>query len=238
MIKRYVKVFNKLRAELRAFVAEVYIGRVDAIRGQYLAKDDAETDTERLAEETSAAVGVASAAAVVTMTEVVKLTGARHTTKWKRIVKRGAGVDLTPFVNNNDLRELLSLFTNANARLITNVSDDFRAFIAATTVEYINGAMTKAAFISAINKKLKGVKTRGEFIATDQLIKLNSELSKYRQLEAGIEEYIWRTVGDERVRPTHRENNSLRFRWDRPPATTGHPGHDPRCRCTPEAVIQ
>lgn len=60
----------------------------------------------------------------------------------------------------------------------------------------------------------------------------------------GNNDYIWRTMGDERVRPTpdyplgnHRVLDNKKFSWDAPPVTvpsTGsraHPGQDPECRC-------
>ncbi len=42
--------------------------------------------------------------------------------------------------------------------------------------------------------------------------------------------YIWRTSGDEKVRPSHAANNGKIFAWKNPPAT-GHPGQDYNCRC-------
>ncbi len=45
--------------------------------------------------------------------------------------------------------------------------------------------------------------------------------------------YIWRTRGDEKVRPSHAANNGKVFSWDSPPPT-GHPGDDYGCRCTAE----
>lgn len=45
--------------------------------------------------------------------------------------------------------------------------------------------------------------------------------------------YTWRTAHDERVRPAHAANEGRVFAWSDPPPT-GHPGHDPNCRCTAE----
>lgn len=53
---------------------------------------------------------------------------------------------------------------------------------------------------------------------------------------AGIEEYIWRTAGDNRVRPAHILRNGKKFKWDRPPLD-GHPGMAIRCRCVAIPVI-
>jgi hypothetical protein len=46
--------------------------------------------------------------------------------------------------------------------------------------------------------------------------------------------YIWRTAGDDKVRPSHAANEGRVFAWNDPPET-GHPGEDFNCRCTAEA---
>ncbi|MDF0604003.1 minor capsid protein [Psychromarinibacter sp. C21-152] len=48
--------------------------------------------------------------------------------------------------------------------------------------------------------------------------------------------YIWRTRGDDKVRPSHAANNGQVFAWDDPPET-GHPGEDYGCRCTAEPAM-
>lgn len=45
--------------------------------------------------------------------------------------------------------------------------------------------------------------------------------------------YTWRTMRDDRVRPTHAANEGRVFAWRDVPVT-GHPGHAPNCRCKAE----
>lgn len=49
--------------------------------------------------------------------------------------------------------------------------------------------------------------------------------------------YIWRTAGDDKVRPSHAANNGKIFAWDNPPET-GHPGAAQHCRCVAEGYVQ
>jgi len=49
--------------------------------------------------------------------------------------------------------------------------------------------------------------------------------------------YIWRTVGDSKVRSAHADRNGKTFSWDDPPEG-GHPGEAPNCRCRAEDVKQ
>ncbi len=50
-----------------------------------------------------------------------------------------------------------------------------------------------------------------------------------------VERYIWRTVGDERVRDGHAGREGQVFLWNNPPEG-GHPGEDYNCRCWAELV--
>ena len=38
-------------------------------------------------------------------------------------------------------------------------------------------------------------------------------------------------------RGTHKGKEGKRFKWNRPPRDTGHPGEDYQCRCTAEPII-
>jgi SPP1 gp7 family putative phage head morphogenesis protein len=88
-----------------------------------------------------------------------------------------------------------------------------------------------------IQERLNVVRSRAEFIARDQTLKLYGQIQEARQTEAGITEYTWSTSEDERVRPDHEELDGTTQRWDSPPIVdkrTGrreHPGKDFQCRC-------
>jgi len=77
--------------------------------------------------------------------------------------------------------------------------------------------------------------SRAKLIAQDQILKANSELTRHRMESVGVDEYIWRTMNDSRVRPEHTEREGERFKWSDPP-DGGHPGMAVRCRCRAEAI--
>ncbi|WP_193788037.1 phage minor head protein [Magnetospira sp. QH-2] len=47
--------------------------------------------------------------------------------------------------------------------------------------------------------------------------------------------YIWRTVGDNKVRSSHADREGQTFSWDDPPEG-GHPGEAENCRCWAEEI--
>ncbi len=79
--------------------------------------------------------------------------------------------------------------------------------------------------------------SRAELIARDQTLKLNGQINKTRQENAGVTKYVWNTSHDERVRDSHRELDGQTFSWLDPPEP-GHPGDDFQCRCIAIPVFE
>jgi len=71
---------------------------------------------------------------------------------------------------------------------------------------------------------------RAEVIARDQVNKYNGKMTQLRHESIGIKAYFWRTSGDGRVRPKHKERDGKRFLYSKPPAD-GAPGEPVQCRC-------
>jgi len=85
-------------------------------------------------------------------------------------------------------------------------------------------------------------KSKAALLARDQTLTLNAQIARQRQQNLGIQEYIWSTSGDGRVRETHADLDGTTQRWDNPPEMSedgrrGHPGDDYQCRCTAFPVL-
>ncbi len=78
---------------------------------------------------------------------------------------------------------------------------------------------------------------RAELIARDQTLTLNGQITEERQTAAGVEQYVWSTSLDERVRDEHVALEGQTFSWDDPPEV-GHPGEDVLCRCVAIPVVE
>lgn len=61
-------------------------------------------------------------------------------------------------------------------------------------------------------------------------------INERRQRALGIDQYIWRSRDDAKVRHTHAEHDDKVFDWDNPPET-GHPGQAYNCRCFAEPYL-
>lgn len=80
--------------------------------------------------------------------------------------------------------------------------------------------------------------SRAELIARDQILTLNAQITRQRQLDVGIKQFVWTTSQDERVRPEHEALEGRTFDWDDPDTDgEGVPGEAPLCRCTAYPIL-
>jgi SPP1 gp7 family putative phage head morphogenesis protein len=84
--------------------------------------------------------------------------------------------------------------------------------------------------------KLWIVRNHAQLVAHNETFALSDDVIGFWSAQAGEDEYIWLTRGDDRVRPGHAVLDGTVQRSDSPPFTgsregNNHPGHAPGCRC-------
>jgi SPP1 gp7 family putative phage head morphogenesis protein len=162
--------------------------------------------------------------------------------QWNQLIRKAYGVN--PVAEEpGKYGPKLSQWAEENARLIKNIPEKTIMQIRDQTIEALtkgtNVEDTVAAMQDILDERLDVSDSRAELIARDQVSKLNGDLTKSRQEDAGVNSYIWRTVGDERVRDSHAAVDGETFSWDAPPTETdgNHPGEDYQCRCWAEPIL-
>lgn len=171
--------------------------------------------------------------AVELSTRLVTKSEQFHRRNFVAELKRKAGVDVSNILSDPAVADVLQNRIKENVALIKSIPEQYFDKIR-TAITF--GIDTGEDYFS-IKKEVKHIgnvtESRAKLIARDQTSKLFGELNQARQNNIGITHYIWRTAGDERVRPEHQDNNGKRFSWQSPPST-GHPGEDIQCRCVAE----
>lgn len=164
---------------------------------------------------------------------ILGLESQRHTETFMKTARTALGIDISAIVSQEDLSEYLQIAAQRNADLIKSQTDTMIRRIEQATVQ------NKLAGnpVSTLRKKFIeefGIADRkAKLLARDQTSKLTSDLNRIRQQQAGIEEYRWMTVHDERVRPLHRDLDGREYKWgERTGAENGLPPGQPiQCRC-------
>jgi SPP1 gp7 family putative phage head morphogenesis protein len=161
-----------------------------------------------------------------------------HQKKIAQQYKQLFGLDIIPMLNDFQTQQFLQPIIKTNIYLIKSISPKL---LDQVNDAYQNILQTEGFSKSSILNMLTGrfgvANSRAKLIARDQTSKTVGALAQYRNQQAGAQSYQWRTAEDERVRPTHAANDGKIFRWDQPPAETGHPGHDIQCRCVAIPVL-
>ena len=144
------------------------------------------------------------------------------------------GVDVSGSVPN--YRQLMDMWTNTNAGLIKKLEAEHLSTVATLSRDAVMSGSSVKTLAEQIAAKCKTTMSHAMLIAVDQTGKLNGNLTEQRQTSCGIEEYIWETAHDSRVRPEHRARNNHVFKWS-DPAWDGPPGQAIRCRCVALPII-
>lgn len=162
--------------------------------------------------------------------------------EWKRAIKATLGIDIREdYYLGEFYGEQLLQWVKENIDLISTIPEDTLGKMQDIVYNgYVNGRTT-TQMVKDIQRAYGVSKRHATLIARDQTAKLNGQIQRYQQMDAGINEYIWSTTGDERVRSSHAALNGKKFSWSEPPTNSDgracHPGEDYQCRCIGRPVF-
>ena len=162
----------------------------------------------------------------------------RHRARVNSSFRAALGVDVRPFLSSPAVNAFMAEKVSENVDLIRSLPGRFRYGLKAKLEKELREAPFDQEQLTRLFRdeyQLSGYNLRR--IVRDQTQRTVSQLSELRQQQLGVTSYVWRSAGDERVRPTHAANDGLTFEWGSPPAETGHPGNDVLCHCYAEPVI-
>ena len=158
--------------------------------------------------------------------------------EWKRVVSKTLGIDLTDDKYLGEFYEkALKEWTELNVDLIKSIPKNSLGEMEDIVLEGVKTGKTAKSVLQDIQHTYGVSRNKAKFLARDQMAKLNSNIAQMQQTNAGVEEYIWSSSGDGRVRDRHKELDGKKFKWSEPPIVdkkTGrraHPGQDYQCRC-------
>lgn len=153
-------------------------------------------------------------------------------------INNALGVDVAGFIRSSPtIKNTIDAAIIENANLIKSIQSQYLDKVRLAVSQAAMEGKRPTSVVSEIMEIGNVTESRARLIARDQTNKLNGALTRARQEDLGIEEYVWDTSGDERVRPSHAELDGKVFRWDSPPPV-GHPGQDIQCRCVARPLFK
>lgn len=127
-------------------------------------------------------------------------------------------------------------FTRENVALIQSVQRRYFDEIETLVARGLADGERWENLVEQISERGKVSESRAKLIARDQAGKFYGDLNRVRQTDLGITRFIWRDVGDNRVREEHALLNGRSFTWADAP--DGGPGEAINCRCYAEPDLE
>lgn len=154
--------------------------------------------------------------------------------------KRSFGIDVLQ--HSPRLRTAMQAASIQNANLITSIPERYLRDVSNTVFSNMRIGLLPREIAKRIEDDYGVAQRRARFIARDQTAKVNGELNKQRQIDAGYEFFEWEDSDDERVRSSHHRIATTDvgygpgiYRWDDLPTNERgervQPGSDYQCRC-------
>ncbi|WP_033471127.1 minor capsid protein [Bordetella bronchiseptica] len=154
--------------------------------------------------------------------------------------KRSFGIDVLQ--DSPEIRATMQAAAIQNANLIKSIPQRYLENVSNTVLANMRTGLLPREVAKQIEEEYDVTRRRARFIARDQTAKVNGELTKQRQIDAGYEFFSWMESDDERVRASHRKIAQADvgygkgvYRWDDLPTNERgekiQPGSDYQCRC-------
>lgn len=150
------------------------------------------------------------------------------------------GLNLRHELRTTNVGALFQTMREEEVLLIKSLPIEAGQRVADLTAEAITTGVRAKEIAQEIMRSGEVTQSRATLIARTEVAKTASTVVQARAVQIGSEAYIWRTVKDASVRPSHRQMEGKLVQWSAPPTLdnmTGHAGHFPNCRCSPQPLL-
>lgn len=260
--KEYKTILRKYISDYIAIVDNNFKEYVTSkVLSQYMRLDDLSDDLEKLRKKNEKEAVILLAVLLPKIKYIAKKINKFILQNIERAIKKINKIKPSkhrslPLPNLYDIRkkELIKLYVNTNVNLIKSINNNL---LAKVEQEVYNTIVTNSSYkelSKAIMQIADVTKAKADFIARDQIGKLNGQLGMERCLDVGCDQFRWLTANDDRVRRTHKALDGKICQWNNV-TTFRHsekgrllqrssingclyqPGQDFQCRCTFIALL-
>ena len=187
---------------------------------------------------------ITTAFAQNTATSIIENLASNNKKRFDRSIKSSTGVDLGNIISTEGLDDFVELNINKNVSLIKSIPEEYLKQIEVI----VNNGVSSGARYSTIAKEMAGINkklsNRIKTIATNEIQTINSQITLRRTESLGVDEGIFRTSKDEKVRQCHKELDGMRYKlsqgaWSKTCQKYIVPGiTDINCRCSFSPIIE
>lgn len=172
--------------------------------------------------------------------QMVQTASQRDATAWRQH-SEAIGTKLRADVyGGSAVGQRVQELTAEGAELIRSLPQEAAERVSRLSLEQAVGGKRLDSLFDEIMRTGQVTESRARLIARTEVGRATSAITQARAERIGSRGYIWRTVHDRDVRPSHRAMEGQFVAWSDPPTLdglTGHAGALPNCRCYAEPVI-
>jgi len=114
-------------------------------------------------------------------------------------VNRAVGVDMGRLISSEGLQSYLDMAVAENVALIKSLGSEYFSKIEQAVLSGMRAGESTTVIARRIQEETGSTYKRAKLIARDQMAKVNSDVVRRRQQQAGIARFRWSTSKDERV---------------------------------------
>ena len=167
---------------------------------------------------------------------------AYHWKRFEQTMRRPLGVKLLPVPRDpNNIAAMMRAAVEENVVYIKTIPGRYHQALERELLRLAydpKREFSRDAIQRIVTDQFRSAGWNAKRIAIDQSNKMFGQLNQVRQQQVGVERYIWRTQGDDRVRDEHAALEGTVHEWNLPPMPDGHPGNGILCRCVAQPVIE
>lgn len=166
---------------------------------------------------------------------------ARNLQQWRRYTSTMSQA-IQKEVRETDVGMRMRQLLEDQVDLITSLPRDVGERVHRLTLEGLEKGLRYDDVYAAIMRTGLVTEGRAKLIARTETARTASVLTQARAESVGSEGYVWRTMRDATVRPSHWKLEGTYHTWENPPLCDApdyhaHPGQIFNCRCFPQPII-
>lgn len=163
-------------------------------------------------------------------------------TSFYKTVDDAIGVDVGSMIKQEGLSPSINALVIESQRWVNKELDDTLAYLGNNALRIMAGGASYDDLLSGVREEGAKRTTKSRLLARNQLSSFNGLSTKIRQQKVGIEQAVWSTSKDERVRDAHAWRDGKTYDLDEGLYSSKdgkwlYPGTDYLCRCTGRPII-
>lgn len=172
-----------------------------------------------------------------------KQTSRMNDKKFYESLHKSIGVDVKDIIKTDGTNS----FVNAKALETIGQIIKFKNESIFNYTQNVIRLMSAGKSLDTLYEEVENISGKNDYksklVARNELKTFNQQLSDKKALNSGVTKAIWRTVGDERTRPCHKQRDGIKYDIEKGlyhscDGKTLKAGEEINCRCYAEYVVE